>query len=131
VMGLDAGYLAGEATKVLQALQAHPNAQPGVLGDELAATDEDLIFPAWLMKNRRMDAAIAGDLNREIRALKAGVAAAAPEVQEILRVLMSDAISRKVRMRFLGTGVGRFALSFGSTSMVRHFSTSLSRYVKV
>jgi len=132
VLQLDADYLASEAAKVLQGIQAQMSGQLSLFaGSSAAVPDEDVVFPAWLMKNRQMNATIARDLNREIRAVKAGVAAGAPDVQNILRVLMSDAISRKIRMRFLGTGVGRFALTFAVTSMVRHFSTAVSQYVKV
>lgn len=132
VLHLDANYLASEATKVFDAMHARMSGQLSLFGAHAAdLTDEDIVFPAWLMKNRRMSPAIAKDLNREIRTVRAGVAAGAPDVQNILRVLMSDAIARKIRMRFLGTGVGRFALSFAVTSMVKHFSTALTQYVKV
>jgi DNA modification methylase len=132
VLHLDADYLASEATKVFEAIHARMSGQLALFGAQAAdLPDEDVIFPAWLMKNRRMSAAIAKDLNREIQTVRAGVAAGAPDVQNVLRVLMSDAIARKIRMRFLGTGVGRFALSFAVTSMVKHFSTALAQYVKV
>jgi len=131
VMHLDAEHLASEAARVLQAVQTHISGQMSPFGDTAATPDEDVVFPAWLMKNRQMNAAIASDLNREIRAVKSGVATGGPDVQNVLRVLMSDAISRKIRMRFLGTGVGRFALTFAVTSVVKHFSTALSQYVKV
>ncbi|HLZ70923.1 MAG TPA: hypothetical protein VKV26_13560 [Dehalococcoidia bacterium] len=128
---LDADDFAVQTAGVLDAIRAQRSGQLSLFDRLAAAPEEDVVFPAWLMKNRRMNAAIAADLNREIRAVRAGVAAGAPEIQNILRVLMSDAIARKIRMRFLGTGVGRFALTFAVTSMVKHFSTALSEYVKV
>lgn len=131
VLHLDADYLAAEATKVVQAIQAHRSGQLNLFDGQPDVADEDVIFPAWLMKNRQMNASIAKDLNREIRAVKAGVSAGARDVRNILLVLMSDAISRKIRMRFLGTGVGRFALTFAVTPMIKHFTTAVTQYVKV
>src|SRR5581483_1844117 len=43
-------------------------------------------------------------LHREIAALPAG------SERTLARLALSDALTRKLRMRFLGTGVGRFAL---------------------
>jgi len=132
LLHLDAEYLASEVAKVFAAMHARMSGQLSMFGAQAVdLADEDIVFPVWLMKNRQMDAAIAKALNREIRTVRAGVAAAAPDVQNVLRVLMSDAIARKIRMRFLGTGVGRFALSFAVTSMVKHFGTALTQYVKV
>lgn len=132
VLHVNAGYLASEAANVFAAMHARMSGQQSLSGARAAdLVDEELVFPAWLMQNRRMNQTIAKELNQEIRTVRAGVAAGAADVQNILRVLMSDAIARKIRMRFLGTGVGRFALSFAATSMVTHFSTALSRYVKV
>ncbi len=132
VLHVGADHLASEATRVFEAMQAQVSGQLSLFSAHAAdLPDEDIIFPAWLMKNRKMSPTIATDLNREIRTVRAGVAAGASDVQNILRVLMSDAIARKIRMRFLGTGVGRFALSFAVTSMVKHFSTALTRYVMV
>ena len=132
VLHLDAEYLASEVAKVFAGMHARMSGQLSMFGDPAGAlVDEDIVFPAWLMKNRQMNASIAKDLDREIRTVRAGVVAGAPDVRNVLRVLMSDAIARKIRMRFLGTGVGRFALSFAVTSMVKHFSTALTQYVKV
>jgi len=88
-------------------------------------------FPAWLMKNRRMTPDIAAELSREIGTIKVGIGACDPQVRTLFHVIMSDAIARKVRMRFLGTGVGRFSLKFSRSPIVEIFLRSLERYVKV
>jgi len=88
-------------------------------------------FPAWLMKNRKMTPGIAAELSKEIDAVQVAVAACDPRVRRLFRVLMSDAISRKIRMRFLGTGVGRFSLTFAKTPIAQIFSKSLKKYAKV
>jgi tRNA1(Val) A37 N6-methylase TrmN6 len=49
----------------------------------------------------------------------------------MMRTLMSDAIDRKIKLRFLGTGVGRFSLRFTKASIPTRFSRSLRKYVRV
>ena len=44
---------------------------------------------------------------------------------------MSDAITHKIRMRFLGTGVGRFSLTFAKTSLTCMFLKSIQNCIKV
>lgn len=88
-------------------------------------------FPAWLTKNRKMTAEWADILSGEISWLRAVVATGHPQATPLLRVLVSDAIARRVRMRFLGTGVGRFSLSFAKTTAPAIFLRSLRRYVQV
>jgi DNA modification methylase len=118
--GMDSGQLAEEAARVTELLAS------GTPGRRL---DEAVAFPGWLMKNRKMTAGMAAQLSREIRVLQAASAACAPQVRSLFRVLMSDAIARRVRMRFLGTGVGRFSLTFGRTPVPDIFVRSLARSV--
>ncbi|HZU76218.1 MAG TPA: hypothetical protein VFA70_05600, partial [Dehalococcoidia bacterium] len=132
VLRLNASHLANEAAKVLDAVGSGAAGRLDAFGEQRSAPpDEDITFPSWLMKNRRMNVEIAAELNRELRIIKAGIAVASPEVQTVLRVLLSDAIARKLRLRFLGTGVGRFALNLAATPMLTHFSAALQRYVNV
>jgi len=95
--------------------------------DESAAA---IRFPGWLLKNRRMTPEMAVLLAGEIASLRVVVEAANPGVRDLFRVLLSDAITRRVRMRFLGTGVGRFSLTFSRTPLAGLFARSLARYVK-
>lgn len=130
---LDSELLTRESARALQALEARTAGQLGLF-DGLPSEDEEapaIRFPAWLMKNRKMTPQIAAELSEEISTIQAAVAACDPRVATLFRVLMSDAISRKIRMRFLGTGVGRFSLTFAKASIDQIFSKSLMRYVKV
>jgi hypothetical protein len=90
-----------------------------------------ITFPAWLMKNRKMTTEIAAKLSKEVSDVQAAIAGCDPKVRTLFRVLMSDAISRKIRMRFLGTGVGRFSLTFAKTPLAQILTRSLLKYVKV
>lgn len=133
---LDSALLAEVANDTLHMLNHYTRQQLGLFDppfdEQISATA--IQFPAWLLKNRRMTPAIAATLGHEIGVLQAVVArsaAAAPRVQSLLRVLLSDAIARKIRMRFLGTGVGRFSLTFAKTPLHRLFARALTRYVNV
>ncbi|MBI2939126.1 MAG: hypothetical protein HYY04_01705 [Chloroflexi bacterium] len=90
-----------------------------------------LTLPAWLMKHRRMSPTIAAALSREIRVVQAVVTETDPAVRDLFRVHLSDAIARHVRMRLLGTGVGRFSLTFARTPLSQIFAGSIRDYVKV
>ena len=122
VLRLDSALVAEEAEKALRRLETLPPGCP--LQDGVA-------FPDWLMKNRRMTPAIAAGLREEILRVRAVVDAGAPAVHNLFRVLLSDAIARRIRMRFLGTGVGRFSLTFSKASLVQMFAKSLTAYTKV
>jgi DNA modification methylase len=100
-------------------------------GHESDADAAAIRFPGWLLKNRKMTPEMAARLGEEIAALRAVVGAADPAVRDLFYVLLSDAITRRVRMRFLGTGVGRFSLTFSKTPLDGLFARSLRRYVKV
>lgn len=73
-------------------------------------------FPPWLA--RKLTAEQAEPLLRDVRALAAAVRALAPgPVRDAAAVCLSDALTRKLRMRFLGIGVGRFALELARPSV--------------
>ncbi len=83
-----------------------------------------LVFPHWLARKLTTEqaAAVLGDAN----ALAAAIGRLPPGVERTLaRVCLSDALTRKLHMRFLGTGVGRFALELRRASVRALF---LSRY---
>jgi DNA modification methylase len=128
---LDSDLLSRQVGQTLQFLDARQKGQLILFDRSTSGEIREPAFPAWLMKNRKMTAEIASDLKREIEAVQAAVAMCDPQVRRLLRVLMSDAISRKIRMRFLGTGVGRFSLTFAKTPIQQIFSNSLKQYVKV
>jgi DNA modification methylase len=128
--GLDSALLARETARAVDAVGAPGQGRWGSLKRN-SSPEPPLVFPAWLMKNRRMTAEVADELKREIEVIQAAVATCDPGVRPLFRVLMSDAISRRIRMRFLGTGVGRFSLTISKTPATRIFARSLQRYVNV
>jgi SAM-dependent methyltransferase len=89
-----------------------------------------IVFPSWLTKNRKMTPEIARELGEEISLLRAVTANCAPGLSFLFQVLVSDAIARRIRMRFLGTGVGRFSLTFARTPAPQIFARSLERFVR-
>ncbi len=130
---IDSRLLAEESAQAMQALEAQTTGQLALFDEPLHEVGKApaIKFPGWLMKNRKMTARVAAGLQQEIRGVQSVVARCDPQVAGLFRVLMSDAIARKIRMRFLGTGVGRFSLTFAKPSIAQIFSKSLARYVKV
>jgi DNA modification methylase len=131
VVRLDSDLLAREVGRTLQLLEAEAKGQLILFERSSSGEIGTPAFPAWLMKNRKMTPEIAAELSKEIDTVQVAVAACHPQVRRLFRVLMSDAISRKIRMRFLGTGVGRFSLTFAKTPIAQIFSKSLKKYAKV
>lgn len=121
-VSLSSALLADEAARATRVLfdAAMPDLAP-----------EGITFPAWLLKNRNMTPDIAARLSAEIGIARAAIAGCDPRVENLLRVLLSDAIARKIRMRFLGTGVGRFALSFARAPLPLLFARAFDHYVRV
>ena len=76
-----------------------------------------IIFPDWLMKNRKMTDELAEMLITEMNQLRIEVSHVDNPAHDILRVILSDAITRRIRFRFMGTGVGRFSLSLSKTPL--------------
>ena len=130
---IDSELLSRESDRVLRTLDALTKGQLGLFDAPPFEYRklEPIRFPVWLMKNRKMTPRIASELSEEINIVRSAIATVNPEVAPLFSVLMSDAISRKIRMRFLGTGVGRFSLTFAKQSVIQIFSRSLIRYIKV
>ena len=126
---LDSRVLAGAVTRAEETITALAVGQLALF--DVPSEQPPVTFPPWLMKNRKMTAQVAEELSREIHCLRAAVATAGERERPLFRVLMSDAIARRIRMRFLGTGVGRFSLSLAKTPAPQIFLRSLKRYVKV
>lgn len=129
---LESKHLSMEAASVIARLGTRTSGQLTLFDAlEPEIPDGGIVFPAWLMKNRRMTQRIADDLSSEISQIRAAIVGCDPQTTNLPRVLMSDAISRKIRMRFMGTGVGRFSLTFPKMSLTQMFIKSLKHYVKV
>lgn len=131
-VSLDSMLLAREAARISRTLRALATGQHDLFDDGTSGiVVEGITFPAWLLKNRNMTPAIAGQLSTEIGNVRAAIAGCDPRLENLLRVLLSDAIARKIRMRFLGTGVGRFALTFARAPLAQIFARALAAYVRV
>lgn len=85
-----------------------------------------ITFPDWLMRNRKMTPELANELIAEIDELRAWVWQADESVRDIIKVILSDAITRRIRFRFLGTGVGRFSLTLSKTPLKKLFLRALA-----
>lgn len=130
-ISLSSALLAGEAARIRHTLRNLTSGQPELFENAPNLAAEGITFPVWLLKNRKMTPTIAAQLSVEIGVVRAAIASCDPRVENLLRVLFSDAIARKIRMRFLGTGVGRFALSFARAPLWHIFTRSLDAYVRV
>lgn len=129
-MYLDSELLFAEVCRILPLIEARARGQYELFN--IANFEAPAIkFPKWLLKNRNMTSEMVTELSQGISALQATLADCDPQVKNLFSVLASDAISRKIRMRFLGTGVGRFSLTFAKTPLLQMFSKSLEKYTKV
>src|SRR5207248_1057873 len=109
VAKFDSGVLSNKIANAMYMLEKQDVRQLSLFDTRLSeVNNNNIIFPSWLMKNRKMNSDLATELSKEIGAIQAVIAACDPEVHNLLRILMSDAITHKIRMRFMGTGVGRF-----------------------
>ncbi|AEG14392.1 DNA methylase N-4/N-6 domain protein [Desulfofundulus kuznetsovii DSM 6115] len=130
VLTVGSDVLTLELIKAEQLL-AHNNQSALVNTCNSSHLDRPIRFPSWLMKNRKMTPEIAEELVHEINVLQQVIENGTPEIRPILKVFLSDAISRKVRMRILGTGSGRFSLSFSKYTLSSLFLKSLEKYTKL
>jgi DNA modification methylase len=120
-----------ELTAPEPSVQARIDEFDGDSGGTEVADVEPITFPDWLLSNRKMTDERATELGETIARLRHAVEEADPRFRELFRILLSDAISRKIKFRFLGTGVGRFSLTFTKTPMADTFCSMLETYVKV
>ena len=121
---LDSATVNDEATRLKEFL-----ANPAAIDN---STMQQITFPAWLMKNRKMSDGTAVELSQEITQIRSAIGGCNyPQMDKVLRVAMSDAIARKIRMRFLGTGVGRFSLTFSKGNITDMFCKSIERYSNI
>lgn len=127
---LDSELLFTEVCRTLPLLEARAWGQYELFSRASFAAPA-IKFPKWLLKNRNMTSDMVSELSQGLNALRTTLADCDPQVKNLFSVLASDAISRKIRMRFLGTGVGRFSLTFAKTPLLQMFSKSLEKYTKV
>lgn len=88
-------------------------------------------FPLWLLRKfgegqKHSHQELEAILD-DIQTAQAAVQQCAPAFRPILSVLLSDAIARKLRFRFLGTGVGRFSLSLTNRPVLAVFEANIER----
>ncbi len=116
----NAWHLSSDA--VLAALEVALNEVDGGLFATRHANGDAIyeMWPHWLRRKMAPDelAAISRDIGDGL-AVAGGTKDEA--VRNLVRVVLSDAITRKIRMRFLGTGVGRFALELSPTPIAKSF----------
>ena len=126
-------FLGEEYARIIGEIEASRRKQRTLFSDQQLSNylGKKELFPEWLLKNRKMTADVAGELVEDVNLLRLGLETSASEIRELVQVLISDAIARKVKMRILGTGSGRFSLSFARTPLIDIFSRSLRNYVKV
>lgn len=144
VLEADSAQLAAEVEAIKQVLAELTDTQESVQATiknfngnkgehELASPEEvdPIDFPEWLMANQKMTEERAEELGWKIGCLRYAVEQSDSRYRDLFRVLMSDAIARKIKFRFLGTGVGRFSLTFTKTPIEDNFISMLEKYVKV
>lgn len=124
---MSSSLLEEEAQRFPRVRHAEAGGQEPASAVEAGTALPPIVFPAWLLRNRKMTARLAADLAAEMAAARAGVEATPPELRDLVRVLFSDAIARKVRLRFLGTGVGRFSLTVRRTPLVEAVGRGIER----
>lgn len=116
------------ATNV-RTLQTAQSAIQAYVSTSKTITEYDITFPQWLTKNRKMTDDMARQLITEMTTLRDAVAQVDHEVQDIFRVILSDAITRRIRFRFMGTGVGRFSLTFSKATLDQLFFRAVDQQI--
>lgn len=132
-LNYESSLLEEEHVRIIDEIEMSRSGQRTLLRDPQLRKylSEKELFPEWLLKNRKMTADVTSELVADVNLLRLALEISTPEIRELIQVLISDAIARKVKMRILGTGSGRFSLSFAKTPLLDIFSRSLRNYVKV
>lgn len=132
VLSRSPDLVANQADSVLGILDSLDSGQASLFSDNgVSQSDYAMSFPSWLMKNSNMNEEKAEELIHQINIVRRSLDQAGLGDDPMLRTIMSDAIDRKIKLRFLGTGVGRFSLRFTKASIPTRFSRSLRKYVRV
>jgi len=91
-------------------------------------TELSASLPRWLLKNRKMTPESIQMLTSEIAFLRTFINEAPPYLKDFAKVFASDAITRRVKMRILGTGSGRFSLDFSKKTSLEILIDSLMEH---
>lgn len=129
ILSIDSENLVAGLDVVRQKLSNNPK-QLSLFDNNIqppASEFSPIIFPDWLMKNRKMNDDLAKTLIAEMDHLRYAVANVNGDMRDIMRVILSDAITRRIRFRFMGTGVGRFSLTLSKTPLETLFLRSLDK----
>lgn len=121
--GAEVAAVAGQALEALDAVERAEGTPPR--GRAL------IEFPAWLTRNRRFTPDVAEMLTAEIHQVRAVLDTCEQDWLAFFRVLVSDAISRRIRMRLLGTGVGRFSLTFSTATLPQMVRKAIGRAPRI
>lgn len=111
-----AGQVAEQAMVVVSALNSDPPRQ----------THPSLEFPGWLRRNRRWTESVEAMIADEIALGRAAVGRVETWSRRMFQAVLSDAVARRIRMRFLGTGAGRFSLTFSKRTIPEMLAASAS-----
>ncbi|HEY8476609.1 MAG TPA: hypothetical protein VIN09_07065 [Chloroflexota bacterium] len=135
-VGVDLDPLAVLITRAkLAALHAEDGLPPSIVDDLQAALDRApperraVAIPPWLM--RKLSPAQVEEISDDVASLcwLLGRFQDRPLV-DLLRVALSDALAKKLRFRFLGTGVGRFALAVARPRVVTLFIANVAQMAR-
>jgi hypothetical protein len=93
-----------------------------------------LVFPEWLVRkfgsNQKYSLQELEAILDDIRIVQAAIQKGDPAFHPIFSILLSDAIARKLKFRFLGTGVGRFSLNVTKRPLLAVFAANVSKLDK-
>lgn len=93
-----------------------------------------LTFPRWLLRKfgsgKKYSHETMEIILEEIRVSQAAIQKCDPTFHALFSVLLSDAIARKLKFRFLGTGVGRFSLSVTKRPVLTVFEANVCSLTK-
>jgi methylase of polypeptide subunit release factors len=121
-----------KAQSVLSLLESAENGQTSLFSDHSIDSELPTIeFPDWLMKNTNMSEDKSDELISQINKVRKSIVGANLWDDIVIKTIFSDAVDRKIKLRFLGTGVGIFSLRFTKASIPERFSRSLKKYIRV
>lgn len=120
-----------EVDEMLAVLEALRTKADGVslFGRQAPAEEASLgEWPDWI--TRRVDPTELESIRSDIRRVKTLIGQVGTPTQNVLLACLSDAITRKFKMRFLGIGVGRFSLEIHRSSLLDLFSKAAAQQVQ-
>lgn len=81
---------------------------------------------------RKLEPEEAERINGNATAIKSAIYAGdeEPLLRQVLLISLSDALARKLRLRFLGTGHGRFAIELRKTALADLFFSHVQRMIR-